>query len=275
MPSASGSSTAAAGGLRRHLVAAALSAVVPGTGQLLLGRKLKAIVFLSVLLCTAIGFWPFRLPRSFPGLILLVWACLLLSLFAVCDALLNRDEKIRFSKWWLLAGIPLIYLGVNIIFTSLLLASGFRALQVGFAGMKPTLSPGDKFIYDAEYYRGNSAHHGELAVMRMQGAYTVKRVVAISGDTIYGKDRQVFLNGELQSEPFIQHAFPVGSNPELDTFGPATVPSGKYFVLGDNRDISLDSRTPDFGLIDAPSIVGKPLYVYRLLGKGQLWRELP
>jgi signal peptidase I len=214
------------------------------------------------------------LPRSLPGLISLVWACLLLSLFAVGDALSGRREDSRLSKWWLLAGIPLIYLGVNIVFTSLLLASGFRALRFTSTAMEPTLSPGDKFIYDVSYYHGQQKHRGELVVMRLEDSLTVKRIAATGGDSIQGKDRQVFVNGEVQGEPFIQHTLPIGSNPQLDTFGPIVVPAGDYFVLGDNRDISRDSRLPDFGLVDRRSIVGMPLYIYRLPWEEQHWERL-
>jgi signal peptidase I len=205
---------------------------------------------------------------------LLGWACLLLSLFAVCDALSSREENSRLSEWWILAGLPLIYLGFNIIFTSLLLASGFRALRFTSTAMEPTMSPGDKFIYDVNYYRGQQGRRGELVVMRLEDALTVKRIAATNGDAIRGKDRRISVNGEVQSEPFIQHTLPIGSNPQLDTFGPIIVPAGEFFVLGDNRDISRDSRSPDFGPVGRQSIVGKPLYIYRLPWEAQHWEKL-
>jgi signal peptidase I len=168
----------------------------------------------------------------------------------------------------------LIYFGVNFIFTSLFLASGFRTLRFASTAMEPMLSPGNRFVYDANYYRGQQEHRGELVVMRIADTLTVKRIAATSGDEIRGKDRQVSVNGKVQSEPFIQHTLPIGSNPQLDTFGPIIIPADECFVLGDNRDISRDSRLPDFGLVDRGSIVGKPLYIYHLPWEGRHWERL-
>lgn len=274
IPSGARSSAVAPASLKRHLVAAALSTVIPGAGQLFLGRRRKAIVLLAIFLATAIGFWPLRLPRSLPGLILLLWVCLLLSLFSVCDALLSRDENSRLSKWWLLAGIPLIYLGMNIIFTSLLLSSGFRALRFTSTAMEPTLSPGDKFIYDVHYYRQHPCERDDLGVMLIEGVPTVKRVIAVAGDTIEGKNQQILLNGHLLDEPFAQHPRGGGNDPRQDTFGPVTVSVGKYFVIGDNRDTSRDSRMSEFGQADRDAIVGRPLYIYRLPWEEPHWERL-
>lgn len=262
------------GNVKRHLIAAALSTIIPGAGQLFLGQRRKAIILLVVLVVLVIGFWPLRLPRSFPGTILLLWVCMLLLAYAVYDAFFDRNQGARLSKWWLLLCIPLIYVGFNILFTSLLLGSGFRALKFSSAAMEPTLFPNDKFIYDPNYYHGRPEQRGDLVVMRIEGAITVKRIAAVGGDTIEAKDRQVSVDGQVQDETFVQHTRPLGNNPQLDTFGPVVVPPGKYFVMGDNRDISRDSRLSDFGLVDAQSIIGTPLYIYRLPWEGKRWRKL-
>jgi signal peptidase I len=267
--------------LRRHLIAAALSALLPGAGQLFLGKRLKGMILLVLLVTIASGFWPLRLPRSFLGVLLITWACLPLWLFAIFDALVGRDEKSqgRLSKWWLLAVLPLCCIGGNIFFTSLLFASGFRPLRVAASSMEPTIMRDERIVADMNYYHKHQGHRGEVVIVSRQSDSSsvptagqdllfVKRIIAIGGDTIEGKDQQLFLNGQIQREPFVN---PLGSHLQLDRFGPVVVPSGKYFVMGDSRDISLDSRS--FGPVDASSIVGKALYVYRFQGQ-PLSREL-
>jgi signal peptidase I len=128
--------------------------------------------------------------------------------------------------------------------------------------MEPTLFKGDKFMIDRNYYRQHSCEHGDLVVMRIEDAQTVKRVIAVSGDTIEGRQREVFLNGHVLDEAFAYHPKGGGTVAEQDNFGPITVAAGKYFVMGDNRDSSRDSRMDDFGQVDQNAIIGRPLYIY-------------
>lgn len=260
---------------RRHLIAAALSAVVPGAGQLFLGRRKAAILLFIGLAGIISGFWPLRLARSYHGLLFLLWMCLLSTLYAIYDALLGRhvNSGKRMSRWWIPVAIPLHYVSVNLIFTSLLIGSGFRALRFASDAMEPTIAIGDKFVFDKQYYWHHVEDRGVLAVIQRPDGITVKRIIAVGGDTIEGKNRAIFLNGQLQDEPFIQHKLRAGTDPELDTFGPVQVPPGKYFVMGDNRDVSLDSRVNEFGLVDMRSIKGKPLYGYHIINK-PLWWEI-
>ncbi len=259
--------------LKHRLIAVALSTLLPGAGQLYLRRYKKAAFLFIALLAISLGFWPLRLPRSYQGLLFLLWALVPLSWFAILNALMARDSpsSAKISRWWILAGIPLSYIGVNVVFTPLLFASGFRPFKFASSSMQPTISAGDKFVTDTRYYRNRPERRGDLALLRTQDAVTVKRIIAIAGDSIQGKDGQIFLNGEKQDEPYIQHEFGVGVSPQLDNFGPVTIPAGKYFVMGDNRDLSLDSRTASFGLVDASAIVGKPLYGYRIIGNPLSW----
>jgi signal peptidase I len=237
------------------------------------------------LIAISLGFWPLRLPRSYSGILLLVWLLLPLSWFAILDALLARDSPSagRMSRWWIPAAVPLSYIGVNIVFTPLLFGSGFRPVKNISSSMEPTIFVGEKLVIDENYYHHQHVQRGDLAAIRRhlkasattsgrdEDLLLIKRVVAVPGDTIEGRNKQIFLNGEQQDEPYIQHKSRAGADPLLDTFGPVMVPPGKYFLMGDNRDISLDSRIASFGLIDDAAIVGRPLYGYRIVGNPLSW----
>lgn len=109
----------------------------------------------------------------------------------------------------------------------------------------------------------------------------VKRLVGLPGDTLHMRDKVFFRNGQIVPEPYAQHGDPLdaydprmqwqieylsgmsdrsGYRPTRDNWGPLIVPDDRYFVLGDNRDDSEDSRY--WGLVEAETLKGKPLFVY-------------
>src|SRR2546425_6271687 len=76
-------------------------------------------------------------------------------------------------------------------------------------------------------------------------------------------------NNQPLEETYVEH---IGHPPLwMNEFGPILVPAGEYFVIGDNRDVSLDSRSREFGFVTAGSIAGKPLYV---LGSDRIGKAL-
>lgn len=261
---------------KRRILTAFLSALAPGAGQLLVGLRRRGVALLVVFAALISCIWPLRLPRFYAPFVLVVLTWAGLSIYASSAALLEHRNGAsqRPSKWWLLA-IPLLaYLGFNLVFTPLFLVAGFRAFNFPSSSMEPNLLAGDRFVSDRDYYHHHPVLRGDLLVLRVSDYQTVKRVVAVGGDTIEGRNRKILVNGRLVDEPFIQHSQPEGSNLQLDSFGPVRIPADKYFVMGDNRDISLDSRMPNFGLVDARAIVGRPLYVYRSRTKGRTGKKL-
>ena len=80
----------------------------------------------------------------------------------------------------------------------------------------------------------------------------IKRVIAVGGDTLSIEDGQVYLNGELLSEPYLNQ-----TTPAFELSGTVTVPEGHVFVMGDNRWDSHDSRWNDIGFVEVGDIVGK------------------
>jgi signal peptidase I len=89
----------------------------------------------------------------------------------------------------------------------------------------------------------------------------IKRVVAIAGDTVEIRDKHVYVNGQPLPDRHAYFTDPhVNKNGPRDNFGPIVVPPGKFFVLGDNRDRSYDSRF--WGFANVGDIKGKATFVY-------------
>jgi len=99
----------------------------------------------------------------------------------------------------------------------------------------------------------------------------VKRVVAVGGDVVSLRGRILSVNGKEVAEPYTRYE-PAGAVVEDGDFGPTKVPANRYFVLGDNRNHSLDSRI--FGAIDSDAIVGRPLYIYQSADRSRIGRAV-
>jgi signal peptidase I len=88
----------------------------------------------------------------------------------------------------------------------------------------------------------------------------IKRVIGLPGDVIEIKDKEVYRNGVKLVEPYIRHTDPNILPTVRDSYGPITVPAGKYFCMGDNRDESYDSRF--WGFVREDQIQGKAWIIY-------------
>ena len=242
-----------------------LSTLVPGAGHLLVGKKSKGWVLLVAFLALMACIWPLRLPRFVLVMNFIALGWIVLSLYAGCSLFVEQNAvtERKTKNWWMFAIAALTCIWIKLLLTPFLSVSGFQLLKFGSSAMESTLLPGDQFIADKDFYRRRAVARNDLVVLRKKDLSTVKRVIAIAGDTISGDHRKILLNGRQIDEPFVQHTLSPGANPAQDTFGPYTIPAGKYFVMGDNRDISRDSRTPDFGLLDSGDLMGKPLYIFQ------------
>jgi signal peptidase I len=103
----------------------------------------------------------------------------------------------------------------------------------------------------------------------------IKRVIGIAGDVIEIKDKQVFINGEVFEHKAYEKYEDPGKLPakssQRDNYGPVTVPPNSLFVMGDNRDKSLDSRF--WGFVPLKNVKGKAFIIYwsSVLPRGWIW----
>lgn len=169
---------------------------------------------------------------------------------------------------------------VEALLIALLLAFVIRsfvvqAFKIPSGSMLQTLQIGDhllvnKFLYGVKIpfthafiTQFDGPKHGDIIVFEFPEDPSkdfIKRVIGLPGDVIEVREKQVYRNGALLHEPYVQHTDPRTTVPVRDNFGPVTVPEGKYFVMGDNRDESYDSRF--WGFVDRAAIEGKAWILY-------------
>lgn len=125
--------------------------------------------------------------------------------------------------------------------------------------MLPTLHDQERvLIYKLGQKLGASPKRGDIIVFeyaREPWRDFVKRVVGLAGDEVSIREGKLYVNGIVQNEPYL-------NAPTLGNYGPHLVPEGTVFVLGDNRNISMDSRDDQVGMVRLDSIKGKAVIVY-------------
>jgi len=168
----------------------------------------------------------------------------------------------RLSSWLLIIVITgLVSLGIR---TWVLVP----ATVVG-TSMRPTLEPGNYLVLQ----KFGQIKRFEVIVFKLDGTTYIKRVIGLPGERVSYKDDQLSINDHPVAEPFLttkkDQETVLTSDFDLSILtGHQTVPKGHYFVLGDNRRISKDSRT--FGPIDETTIIGRAKLVYYPVSRRKL-----
>lgn len=173
------------------------------------------------------------------------------ALFLIIDAYRvaaqQRATHLRpYQRWWFyLLAYAVIVVATNVIFYALR-DHITEAFVVPTRAMSPAVLPGDRLLADKLWSRPSNLRRNDVVVFASRGPNSplwVMRVVGLPGDRIEVRDEKVLLNDEEWDDP---HGFldpelePV---PELSHYGPITIAANEFFVLGDNRRRSNDSRT--------------------------------
>lgn len=153
------------------------------------------------------------------------------------------------------------------VLIAILLMQFIRPTIVRQSSMEPTFYEGHYLILSKQAYGlfGNDPQPGEIVVFRSElldengrKKLLIKRVIGVPGDTIQIRDGKVYRNGDKLDEDYLEPdciTFPEYSNEET-----YRVPEGKYFLMGDHREVSVDSRSKDVGFIDENLIEGKVVF---------------
>jgi signal peptidase I len=281
---------------RSPWVAAALSLVSTGLGHVYCGRIVRGLA----LFCASLLFAPFAVALALispatPVLVILLLAFLGvigLYLFAAVDAWrLARSVRTSFTPrdyntpivYLLLGLVGLIYPAGAVVY---LRGHVFEAFSIPTSSMVPTILEGDHILVNKMV--PSTPERGDVVVFRVPnkpGQTWIKRVIGLPGDRVEIRDGEVFINGkklehervpgshlpelgpQLRGKVFTEnldgrrYRIQLGGGEEkAANFPEKMVPEGSYFLLGDNRDNSLDSR--GFGFIPRGEIVGEVAYVY-------------
>ncbi|MEE8584524.1 MAG: signal peptidase I [Acidobacteriota bacterium] len=148
-------------------------------------------------------------------------------------------------------------------------------MTVPTSSMEPTILVGDRLLVDKFTVRNafgsglplaatHDIQRGDIVVFKHPTdteSLWVKRVIGLPGESIEIRSKQVYVDGAALDEPYKYHSDPsIYSGGNRDFFGPVRVPEGSFFVMGDNRDNSLDGRY--WGFLRRQLLVGRPLVTF-------------
>ena len=155
---------------------------------------------------------------------------------------------------------------VAVLLAGLVRTFAFQTFWIPSSSMVPTLGVYDRILVQKAFFTWHDVREGQIVVFShppldhcLGEGDLVKRVIALPGQTIYSSGNSIYVNGRLLAEPYLPQYDPLGP-PIASSQHPYRVPAGEFYVLGDNRADSCDSRY--WGPITGSSIIGKVVLTF-------------
>ncbi|MDA3041080.1 MAG: signal peptidase I [Actinomycetota bacterium] len=173
----------------------------------------------------------------------------------------------RYTLGWALTEWLFVLVGAVVI-ALVLRVFVFQAFWIPSESMEHTLQAEDRVLVNKLSYRLHDVNRGDIIVFRRPDEQAgeirdlIKRVGAIEGDVVEGRDNQLVVNGEPVFESYLD------DNESIGYFGPIKVPASEVFVMGDNRDESYDSRL--FGTVHKDRIIGRAVVLFWPMGRAAI-----
>jgi signal peptidase I len=183
------------------------------------------------------------------------------------DADPARTAPQRRRRWKRALAEMAITILVAVLLAGLVRTFAFQPFWIPSSSMAPTLGVYDRVLVQKAFFTWRDVHEGQIVVFSHprldhcgpQEGDLVKRVIALPGQTIYSSGNSIYVNGRLLAEPYLPHSDPLGP-PIASSQHPYRVPPGEFYMLGDNRSDSCDSRY--WGPIKGSSMIGKVVLVW-------------
>jgi len=179
------------------------------------------------------------------------------------EPVMETTESIPAKKY--LFGEVLESVAIAVVLAVIIRVFLFQPFFIPSGSMEPTLIEGDRIIVSKIHYRLGNPKRGEIIVFKYPvdpKKDFIKRVIGLPGETLEIRDSKLYINGEFVEQPFLPPGLSYGS------YGPVTIPEGQYFMMGDNRNNSEDSRF--WGMLPQENIIGKTLLIYWPVNRVQL-----
>jgi signal peptidase I len=252
-------------------LAVVLSIVTPGLGQVYNGQLRRGVILfvmwaLLTVLAIAVLF------HNFYGMLIGAALSLGFPLFICVEAVycarrLGQIILKRYNRWYVYI---LIIVAVNFIMYPLFSTTKnnhlYKTYKIPSSAMKPTLNVGDHLMADMKRYKSKELNRADIIVFEYPkdpSKAFIKRIISLPGEKIEIIGRKIYIDGKLFEDKYGYYetrkeswGIPAGKC----KYCSVTVPDEHYFVLGDNRDNSQDSRY--WGFVPLESIRGKALYIY-------------